>query len=287
MERPLLVGQSSNNNARHGDRDNHDNRKGYSRISDAIAYGDPYQKAAALVDLAEDGIGLPEQVLDESGFANAAKFYFMFMRFDILWNLNLFALIALNFFEKPLWCAKYTTNSCSNRDYFFLGQLPYLASGESLVYEGVTLFILVVHTFFPVAYEGHRLYWKNPLNNLKVIFLVILVCDILVYAIYLSPVGLSSLSLRIAPYVRVIFVILSVRGLRGCMAILAGMIEVYLNVLVLGLLFLLICSWLAYVMFMDTILGKTTFYSFGATLYQMLVLFTMNNDPDLWIPAYK
>ncbi|KAL6561514.1 mitochondrial thiamine pyrophosphate transporter [Orobanche minor] len=31
----------------------------FNRRSDAIAHGSPYQKAAALVDLAEDGIGIP------------------------------------------------------------------------------------------------------------------------------------------------------------------------------------------------------------------------------------
>lgn len=55
----------------------------------------------------------------------------------------------------------------------------------------------------------------------------------------------------------------------------------------LGLLFLLFASWLAYVMFEDTEQGKTIFTSFGTTLYQMFVLFTTSNNPDVWIPAYK
>lgn len=55
----------------------------------------------------------------------------------------------------------------------------------------------------------------------------------------------------------------------------------------LGLLFLLFSSWVAYVMFEDTQQGKTVFTSFGTTLYQMFVLFTTSNNPDVWIPAYK
>ncbi|RVW46855.1 Two pore calcium channel protein 1A [Vitis vinifera] len=84
---------------------------------------------------AEDGIGLPEQMLDQESFESAAKFYFIFIRFNFLWSLNLFALIVLNFLEKPLWCAKQTTYSCNDREYYFLGQLPYLTSVESLIYE--------------------------------------------------------------------------------------------------------------------------------------------------------
>lgn len=48
---------------------------------------------------AEDGIGLPEQILEQSNFQNAAKFYFIFIQFDFIWLLNYFALIILNFLE--------------------------------------------------------------------------------------------------------------------------------------------------------------------------------------------
>ncbi|OVA14926.1 EF-hand domain [Macleaya cordata] len=293
MEKPLLGGGSGGGGGgESSSRTTVENRRWptlpfQGRRSSAIAYGDPYQKAAALVDLAEDGIGLPEQVLDDSRFETAAKFYFIFIRFNFLWSLNLFALIALNFLEKPLWCGKYSTHTCSDREYFFLGQLPYLTKAESLVYEVITLFILILHTFFPIAYEGYQLFSKNPLNKLKVISLLILVADLLVYALYLSPVPINSLPLRIAPYIRVVFVILNIRDLRACVVTVGGMLGTYLNVLALSLLFLLFSSWLAYVIFEDTKQGKTTFYSYGVTLYQMFVLFTTSNNPDVWIPAYK
>ena len=35
--------------------------------------------------------------------------------------------------------------------------------------QGVTLIILVIHIFFPISYEGYRLYWKSRLNQLKVL----------------------------------------------------------------------------------------------------------------------
>lgn len=53
------------------------------------------------------------------------------------------------------------------------------------------------------------------------------------------------------------------------------------------LLFLLFSSWLAYVIFEDTEQGKTIFTSYGTTLYQMFILYTTSNNPDVWIPAYK
>uniref|UniRef100_A0A453FD96 EF-hand domain-containing protein n=1 Tax=Aegilops tauschii subsp. strangulata TaxID=200361 RepID=A0A453FD96_AEGTS len=75
--------------------------------------------------------------------------------------------------------------------------------------------------------------------------------------------------------------------LRMCAITLAGLIGTYLNVLALSLLFLLFASWLAYVTFEDTPQGKTIFTSYGVTLYQMFVLFTTSNNPDVWVPAYK
>ncbi|KAK3184137.1 hypothetical protein Dsin_031423 [Dipteronia sinensis] len=254
----------------------------------AITQGSRYEKAAALVDLAEDGIGLPEQILDQSNFQRSAKFYFFFTKFDILWSLNYFALIVLNFLEKPLWCSRTaTTYSCNDRDYFYLGQLPYLTGAESLIYEGITLILLMIHTLFPISYEGFLIYSNNWINRLKVICILILVADLLVYALYLSPVAFDFLPLRIAPYVRVVIFTLNIRDLRDSILILAGMVVTYLNVLALGLLFLLFSSWLAYVFFEDTQQGKIVFASYGTTLYQMFVLFTTSNNPDVWIPAYK
>ncbi|TYI94552.1 hypothetical protein E1A91_D02G212000v1 [Gossypium mustelinum] len=277
MDKPLLFGETSNGGGR---------RDRLYRRSEAITYGSPYQRAAALVDLAEDGVGLPEQILDKSSFGSAAKFYFMFIKFDIIWTLNYFALVVLNFLEKPLWCLS-SSYSCSDRDYFFLGQLPYLNATGSLIYEVVTLVLLAIHTIFPISYEGSSIYWKRPLNQIKVICLLILVADLLVYTLYLSPVAVNSLPFRVAPYVRVILFILSIRELRNSIVILAGMIGTYLNVLALWLLFLLFASWVAYVMFEDTQQGKLVFTSYGTTLYQMFVLFTTSNNPDVWIPAYK
>ncbi|KAL2547789.1 Two pore calcium channel protein 1 [Forsythia ovata] len=277
METALLGGGEGSSGSPRRDSRHLFNRK------DAIAHGSTYQKAAALVDLAEDGIGIPEEILDRSSFESSLKSYFIFIQFDILWSLNYFALIVLNFFEKPLWCSGY----CSNRGYYYLGELPYLNGAESLVYEGVTLLILILHTLFPISYQGIGFFWKSFLNKVKVLLLLLLVADLLVYVIYLSPVAFYTLPFRIAPYIRVVFFILNIRDLRDSIVILAGMLVTYINILALWALFLLFSSWLAFVIFEDTQQGKTIFTSYGTTLYQMFVLFTTSNNPDVWIPAYK
>ncbi|CAN6443653.1 unnamed protein product [Victoria cruziana] len=256
------------------------------RRSEAIARGTTYEKAAALVDLAEDGIGLPVEVLDEHNFDKTARLYLMINKLNFIWSLNLLALIVLNFLEMPLWCSRGTSNSCNDRTKYYLGELPYMSPAQSLSFEGSTLFILILQVFLPLLYTGTHLFWKNGVNKLKVISLFILIADFVIDALYVTPGPITSLPLRIAPYVRIIIVILNVRELRACMLTLAGMVGVFLDVMALWILFLLICSWLAYVIFEDTSQGKI-FKSFGATLYQMFVLFTTSNNPDVWIPAYK
>ncbi|KAL6561617.1 mitochondrial thiamine pyrophosphate transporter [Orobanche minor] len=255
----------------------------FNRRSDAIAHGSPYQKAAALVDLAEDGIGIPEEILDQSTYGSSLRSYLMFIQFDFVWSLNYFALVLLNFLEKPLWCTK----DCSNRGYYYLGELPYLTGAQSLIYEAVTIMILIVHILFPITYEGCSIFWKSCLNRLKVLLLLVLALDLSVYATYVSPVAFYTLPFRVAPYIRVVFFVLNIRDIRDSIIILVGMLGTYLNVLALWLLFLLFASWLAYVIFEDTVQGRTLFTSYGATLYQMFVLFTTSNNPDVWIPAYK
>ncbi|KAJ1434547.1 Voltage-dependent channel domain superfamily [Sesbania bispinosa] len=245
---PLLRGESSDTGRRY-------RQRGIFGRSDAITYGSNYEKAAALVDLAEDGVGIPEQILDSSNFQSYARFYFIFTKCDLIWSLSYFALIVLNFLEKPLWCEKYTTQSCKDREYFFLGQLPYLSAAECLIYEAFCILILVA--------------------------------DMLVYALYMSSLAFDFLPFRIAPYIRVVLFVLNIRELRETVIILVGMLDTYLNILALGLLFLVFASWVAYVIFEDTIQGKTVFTSYGTTLYQMFLLFTTANNPDVWVPAYK
>jgi len=142
--------------------------------------------------------------LNDARFERAMRFYFVYLQLDWLWSLNLFALILLNFLEKPLWCQKYTPHTCDQRDLYFLGQLPYLNKTESLIYEGLTLVILVLDVFYPLSYEGLHLFWKNSMNKLKVLLLFTLTCDMLVFMFCSGP-------FRIAPYIRVAFLIMTIR----------------------------------------------------------------------------
>lgn len=50
--------------------------------------------------------------------------------------------------------------------------------------QGITLVVLIIHTFFPISYEGSRIYWKNTVNKLKVCCSKILLMNIFYDFIY-------------------------------------------------------------------------------------------------------
>ncbi|GAU27151.1 hypothetical protein TSUD_104590 [Trifolium subterraneum] len=163
---------------------------------------------------------------------------------------------------------------------------------------------------------------KLSSKHARAFCLLVILVDMLAYALYISPVAFNFLPFRIAPYIRVVLFVLNirpvpesfriifvldlylkvlefrvgpnstvenrlVRELRETVIIVAGMLDTYLNILALGLLFLVFASWVAYVIFEDTIQGKTVFTSYSATLYHMFLLFNTANNPDVWVPAYK
>jgi len=68
---------------------------------DGISFGSliAYYSGWKFFMQAEDGVGLPEQILDSSNFQNYARFYFVFTKFNLIWSLSYFALIVLNFLE--------------------------------------------------------------------------------------------------------------------------------------------------------------------------------------------
>lgn len=259
----------------------------FHKADTSVGAADRYHKCAALVDLAEDDVGLPEEVLEQPNFEAAVRWYFIDMRLNFLWSLNLAALILLNFFELPLWCEGFSSQPCGSRTDYYLGELPYLSRVASFYYEVVTLVIIVVHTFFPITYLGSKIFWKSRVNLLKVVLMVLLGADILVYALYAYSSGsIIDLSFRFGPYLRVMLLVVDVRALRECVRTTVAITRV-LDIVVLFLLFLMFASVLAFVLFEDTEQGTMYFSTYGNTLYRMFVLFTTSNNPDVWLPAYK
>ncbi|KAL3701106.1 hypothetical protein R1sor_019128 [Riccia sorocarpa] len=286
MDEPLIESGGRPEHIHHH-RDDSSNNPFGGRTS-AIVGGDVYQKAAALVDLAEDGEGIPTEVLEQENVKLATSLYFAYTRLEPFWNLTLAALILLSFFEVPLWCTGDFPNPCGSKEKYYLGGLPYLTRAESLICEIVIFIILAIYTFFPILFMGKKLFWSDPLNSVKVVLLFVLAVDTLLDLFYVTPIGpISSLPVRVAPYVRVILVAVNLSEVRDSVKTLFQVLPDFFDVATLLVLFVLFSSWLGYILFEDTVQGTEVFTSFPATVYGMSILFTTSNNPDLWLTAYK
>lgn len=286
MEAPLL-GRRESHAGDGGEQSGTRESFWFGRAS-AIATGNKFEKAAALVDLAEDGEGIPTEVLNQHNSERATKLYFVYTRLTLLWGVNLAVIILLNFFEVPLWCKGDFPDPCGSKTEFFLGDLPYLSRWGSLVFEVITLVILLVHTFFPILFMGSKLYWSDHLYIFKATLVVLLIVDTILNTIYVSPSGaISTLPFRMAPYIRVLVVATNIPDIRYSIRTFVGILPDFTDVAALTLLFLLFWSWLAYILFEDTNQGMEIFTSYPQTLYEMTVLFTTSNNPEVWLPAYK
>ncbi|KAH7297913.1 hypothetical protein KP509_25G018300 [Ceratopteris richardii] len=134
------------------------------------------------------------------------------MRLNILGLLNLVALIVLNFFELPLWCEGSASKPC----------------GRSRVFS------------------------KSLTDQLKVVLMIVLGAGIIVYALYAFSSGsIINLSFRLAPYLRVMILVIDVRTLRECVKTAVAIGKV-LDIVVLSILVLLFSSVLVFVLFEDT-----------------------------------
>lgn len=111
----------------------------------ALASGSPVERAAALVDLAEDGIGLPLDLIHSADFGNKTRLYFLYNFFDPLWISNIILLLVLNYIEVPSWCSDAWPHPCGGdkTDAYHLGDVPYLHPKVFNVVELASLALLI------------------------------------------------------------------------------------------------------------------------------------------------
>lgn len=125
-------------------------------LAQALSSGSNVEKAAALVDLAEDGIGLPISLIHSPDFGERARRYFLYNKFDPLWTLNVILLLVLNFIEVPSWCNDKWPHPCGGKDVdaYHLGDVPYLHPKVFNILELVSLAILLAQVRMAVCLDS-------------------------------------------------------------------------------------------------------------------------------------
>jgi hypothetical protein len=90
----------------------------------------------------------------------------------------------------------------------------------------------------------------------------------------------------VSSILRPIYLLLSIRMLRETMTSYLGVIYDTLPMVSLIVIFILYYSWLGQRIFSGTLEGVTYYSSFSDSVWNMLVLMTTSNFPDVMLPAY-
>ncbi|GAQ77572.1 calcium channel-related [Klebsormidium nitens] len=261
------------------------------RRKSGLSSADRVERAAALVDLAEDGIGLPIELLDSTHFSRSAKRYFWCGALAPIWTANFCLLLGLNFVEVPSWCAEPFPHPCGDPKKYWLGGFPYLPPKSFNALELVSLCVLAFQVFLPISFEGHRHFWRDRLNQLFILLFSLLAADVLVNTAWLyTDVRILDklVAVRLAPYLRVLVVGANGGETRKAFRILIGIIPAFLDMMTLIGFWLAFSAWLLYILFEHTTQGEKYFKSWRATLNELIIgMFTAQNLPDFWMPAFN
>ncbi|GAQ86801.1 hypothetical protein KFL_003120080 [Klebsormidium nitens] len=291
MERPLIDSHrnSPGGNNQSAGRESSPNALSIDRRGKAFKTGSKVQQAAALVDIAYDGEGLPESFLDSPHFSEKADYYLFYNAAGPLWLATYAALLLLNFVEIPSWCLTRHEHSCGDPKEYWLGDVPYLPPTVFLIVELVLFVLLAAHVLFPLLYAGPKLYKESPKDAISTGLLLLLGLDIVRQMLFVwtdFPV-VELESVRLAPYLRVLIFLVSVKEVRDNLWTVVTIVPNFMDIFILGFVYVAFSSWLAYVLFEDTLQGKEEFTTFSITSLKMVILFTGSNNPDVWQKAYE
>lgn len=257
MERPLIESRRSSPGSSHpaADRGSSPSVLTIDRRGDAFKTGSQVQQAAALVDIAYDGEGLPESLLADPEFSRKANYYLLYNAARPLWLATYAALLLLNFVELPSWCLNRHEHTCANPKEYWLGDVLYFPPNVFLMIELVIFLLLAAHILFPLLYAGPKLYQESPKDAISAGLLLLLGLDILRQMLFWwtqFPV-VEPQSVRLGPYLRVLIFLVSVKEMRDNLWTVVAVVPKFLDIFILGFVFLVFSSWLAYVLFEDTI----------------------------------
>ena len=91
----------------------------------------------------------------------------------------------------------------------------------------------------------------------------------------------------VAAFIRPIFLIISIRTVRDYIRRYALVIKDTTPMVIFIIVFILYYSWMGMRLFSGTLEGVQFFNTFGDSFFNMVVLMTTSNFPDIMLPAYE
>eukprot|EP00457_Paulinella_chromatophora_P003103 gb/GEZN01003108.1/.p1 GENE.gb/GEZN01003108.1/~~gb/GEZN01003108.1/.p1 ORF type:complete len:672 (+),score=65.15 gb/GEZN01003108.1/:175-2190(+) len=234
--------------------------------------------AASFVVDALDGVFIPQN----NGCMRSAWWHCFGHHFYTLRLAAVFGLVVISLVEQPSWCFG-NADSCGDPADFLRGMKWKLPVQASLPLELVCFSVLLVDVYVRVKADGWLIFRVNHYLAWRTIFVGISIFDVLIMAVLLLS-GHPPF-FRLSPLMRASLLITSVRSARDGVSAVFQSMQAAFVLLCIVFLYLISFAWFGYILFKN-IEGDRNFKSFWDSFFNLQILLTTANFPDIMVPSY-
>ena len=203
-------------------------------------------------------------------------------KFNFAKYITLFVYITMSFFETPSWwfgnkdIQDYSTWDSEMYPNSGLPKLNYILTGFLEIFW---LWILLFFTLLRRTFKIPTL--RSTVREIIHFTLsVIAIIDILYSMIQFQPQICSK-------FIRIFLIILFVRSIRECISRIILVVYDSKEIIFLMIGYVFFFSWIGKILFKGTVEGEKYFPSFFIAVFNLMVLLSTANFPDIMLPAYK
>jgi len=276
----------------------------------AASTGSRLAIAAAFVAESVDGVfDLPKTLYNSPARQRA---YLLWHKASLLRHANLIMLLLISLIEVPLWCINggfdWNMHFLWDRQQkcfhdgkpLYISGIPFLSVEVGLVFEAVGLALMTIDFVVHVWWSGgvsmaqlctahFRTTEARDYATLTLLKGLTIACSIVEWLVFIimGPERYSNVfNIRLGGYFRLCLICLYSRHIRTNLRVILLMMPNFLEVVLLLVLFVFFCAWIALVGYRDSETISGSFYDIWESAWSLLVLLTTSNNPSLWIIAY-
>ncbi|KDO28177.1 hypothetical protein SPRG_06225 [Saprolegnia parasitica CBS 223.65] len=235
-------------------------------------------KAAWLVEDAVRGYEKPHP----DATLRAVQLLKLYYRLRYVRWLAVTVLLSLSYIETPYWCTKGGDHPCGDPDDattpLTFGTI-WLSGRQSMAVEVACLAVIWGNDILLLASLKRKYAARQDRLAVSLLYMAATVNVVVRLAGNFADAG------RVASFLRLLIFISSSRSARGTYQKLYFVLGEVGNLLCLVGIYVLFCGWLATILFRDTPQAVIT-SSFVESSWQLLILLTTANFPDVMMPAY-
>jgi hypothetical protein len=205
-------------------------------------------------------------------------------RLDFIRPLALIGYLSISFFEKPSWCDdddydfSCTVHSQGKTHHVPMSGFPKLP--QRILHSFELMFVLLL-----AAMELVRVSFRRSTRTSLVRCFLILALSFCAVVDNIQVIVTQG-NLYFAQFIRPIIFVLIVRAVRECFQRIYNVLKEAKSVIGLIVLHVVLFAWMGKILFKSTAEGDLYFSGIVQALYNMFVLLTNNQFPDVMLPVY-